>query len=349
MQDEMNVAGVRIGKDTDVFVIAEIGHNHQGSIETCKKMFDAAKKAGASSVKLQKRQNRSMFTKALYNENYNSENAYADTYGEHREALEFDDAQYRELKQYADEIGIIFFSTAFDLESADFLHNLDMPCYKIASGDLTNIPLLKHVAAFGKPMFISTGGATMEDVRRAYDAVKPINSQICILQCTAGYPPAWEELNIGVIATYQAEFPDTVIGFSSHDNGIAMPVAAYALGMRVVEKHFTLNRAWKGTDQAFSLEPQGMEKLVRDLRRTRIAMGDGIKRQYPSELKPLSKMAKKLVFKHDLPAGHTLTLEDIAFKVPNDGIPPYRVEEYIGRVLSTSVAEDQNLADPLFA
>lgn len=349
MQHEMNVAGVRISDETDVFVIAEIGHNHQGNIETCKKMFDAAKHAGATAVKLQKRQNRSMFTKASYNEIYNSENAYADTYGEHREALEFNDAQYRELKDYADKIGIIFFSTAFDLESADFLHNLDMPCYKIASGDLTNIPLLKHVASFGRPMFISTGGATMEDVQRAYDVVKPLNKEICLLQCTAGYPPAWEELNLGVIATYKAAFPDTVIGFSSHDNGIAMPVAAYALGMRVVEKHFTLNRAWKGTDQAFSLEPQGMEKLVRDLRRTRIAMGDGIKRQYPSELKPLSKMAKKMVFKRDLPAGHVLSLDDIAFKVPNDGLPPYRVEEFVGSTLTAPVTEDQNLAEQLFA
>lgn len=349
MQHEMNVAGTRIGDDTDVFVIAEIGHNHQGNLETCKKMFDAAKAAGASSVKLQKRQNKSMFTKALYNEMYNSENAYADTYGEHREALEFDDAQYRELKAYADEIGIIFFSTAFDIESADFLHNLDMPCYKIASGDLLNLPLLKHVAEFGKPMFISTGGATMEDVRRAYDAVKPINKEICILQCTAGYPPAWEELNLGVIATYREAFPDTVIGFSSHDNGIAMPVAAYALGMRVVEKHFTLNRAWKGTDQAFSLEPQGMEKMVRDLQRTRIAMGDGVKRQYPSELKPLSKMAKKMVFKADLPAGHTLTIEDVAFKVPNDGLPPYMIDAFLGRKLTQAVTEEQNLDESAFA
>lgn len=347
MSREMNIAGVRVADDTDVFIIAEIGHNHQGNIETCKQMFDAAKTAGATAVKLQKRQNKSMFTKAMYEETYNSENAYADTYGEHREALEFDHDQYMELKAYADEIGIIFFSTAFDVESADFLQEIDLPCFKIASGDLTNTPLLKHVATMGKPMIMSTGGAVMDDVQRAYDTVMPLNDNVCIMQCTAGYPPAWEELDLGVIATYRQAFPEAVIGFSSHDNGIAMPVAAYPLGMRMVEKHFTLNRAWKGTDQAFSLEPPGMRRLVRDLQRLRIALGDGVKRQYPSELKPLYKMAKKIVFNRDLPQGHVVTMADLAFKVPNDGLPPYRVEEFIGKTLSADVVEDQNLTEQL--
>lgn len=344
---EMNVAGVRIADDTDVFVIAEIGHNHQGDMEKCKQLFDAAKESGANAVKLQKRQNKTMFTKAMYNEVYNSENAYAETYGEHREFLEFDFDQYKELKEYAEEIGIVFFSTAFDIPSADFLAKLDIPCFKMASGDLTNLPLLKYVAEMGKPMFMSTGGGTMDDVRRAHDAVAAINSNFCIMQCTAGYPPEWQELNLAVIATYRDAFPDTVIGFSSHDSGIAMALAAYPLGMRVVEKHFTLNRAWKGTDQAFSLEKPGLRRLVRDLRRVRIAMGDGVKRQYDSEKKPLYKMAKKLVFNRDLPQGHVLTSEDIACKVPNDGIPPYRMDEFVGKTLTAPVIEDQSVAEEL--
>src|SRR5688572_21042252 len=155
MAGELKIAGVRVADDTDVFVIAEIGHNHQGDIAICKRMFDAAKASGATAVKLQKRQNKSMFTKAMYEEKYNSENAYADTYGEHREALEFDHDQYMELKAYAEQIGIIFFSTAFDFESADFLRDIDLPCFKIASGDITNTPLLEHVAKMGKPMILS--------------------------------------------------------------------------------------------------------------------------------------------------------------------------------------------------
>ena len=156
------------------------------------------------------------------------------------------------------------------------LAELDMPAYKIASGDLTNTPLLRFVAEIGKPMIVSTGGGTLDDVRRAYDCVAEINPQVALLQCTAGYPVEnWEELDLRVIETYRELFPDAVVGYSGHDNGIAMPVAAYVLGGRIVEKHFTLNRAMKGTDHRFSLEPVGLRKLVRDLQRTRLALGDG--------------------------------------------------------------------------
>ena len=155
-------------------------------------------------------------------------------------------------------------------------------------------------------MIVSTGGALLEDVQRAYDTIMPINPQLAILQCTAGYPAAFEELDLRVIATYRERFPGAVIGFSSHDNGIAMPVAAYMLGARIVEKHFTLNRAMKGTDHAFSLEPVGLRKMVRDLERTYKAMGDGSKKIYDSEKAPIVKMGKSLVVARDLPSGHVL-------------------------------------------
>ena len=148
-----------------------------------------------------------------------------------------------------------FFATAFDLASADFLAELDMPAYKIASADLINTPLLRHVASTGKPVVLSTGGATLDDVRRGHETVAEINPQIVLLQCTAGYPAEWDELDLRVITTYRECFPAAVVGLSSHDSGIAMAVAAYVLGARVIEKHFTLNRALKGTDHRFSLEP----------------------------------------------------------------------------------------------
>ncbi len=345
MGREIKIRDVTINDESDVFVIAEIGHNHQGDIQKCKDMFRAAKECGCTAVKLQKRDNRALYTADMYNEPYNSENAYAPTYGEHREYLEFNRDQYAELMAYAQEIGILFFSTAFDVPSADLLESLDVPCYKIASGDLKTIPLIKHVARFGKPMFISTGGATMDDVRRMVDAVAPINTQLCIMQCTSGYPPAFEELNIRVIETFRREFPDFVIGFSSHDNGIAMPLIGYMLGARAVEKHFTLNRAWKGTDQSFSLEPPGMRRLVRDLQRARIALGDGVKKSYPSEAKPLMKMGKKLVAARDLPSGHILTERDITFKSPGDGLPPYQIDRFIGRKLTRPLKVDDNLTE----
>lgn len=337
------INGVEINDDSDCYVIAEIGHNHQGSVDQCKKLFKAAKAAGADAVKLQKRDNRALFTKEMYDSPYNSENAYAPTYGAHREFLEFGRDEYAELKNYARELHIAFFSTAFDLPSAKLLAELEMPAYKIASGDLNNTPLLKYVAEQGKPMIVSTGGATMEEVQRAYDTIMPINNQLCIMQCTSGYPPTFEEMNLRVIETYRKAFRDIVIGFSAHDSGIAMALAGYMLGGRMVEKHFTLNRAFRGTDHAFSLEPHGLEKMVRDLRRARIALGDGVKRRYPSEDGPIFKMGKKIVAAADLPAGHVLTEADLMYKCPADGLPPYMYDKVLGRRLATSLKEDQNI------
>lgn len=343
MARELTIDNFTISDDSDCFVIAEIGNNHQGDLQKAKEMFKAAKECGVNAVKLQKRDNKSLLTRAAYNKPYENENSFGATYGEHREALEFGRTEYVELKKYAAEIGLTMFSTAFDMNSADFLAELDMPLYKVASGDLKNTPLLKHIAKIGKPMIISTGGGTMEDVQRAYDAIMPINSQLCILQCTASYPAEPEDLNLRVVTTYRERFPDVIIGLSDHENGIAMALAAYVLGSRMVEQHFTLNHTWKGTDHAFSLEPIGMRKLVRDLRRVRIALGDGEKKIYSSEVNPITKMGKKLVASHDLKAGHALTMADIAVKSPSDGIPPYELDNVIGKVLRNALSEDDNI------
>ncbi|HEX6617609.1 MAG TPA: N-acetylneuraminate synthase family protein, partial [Gemmatimonadales bacterium] len=332
--------GFEISDASDCYVIAEIGHNHGGSIETCKEMFDEAKGCGAHAVKLQKRDNRSLYTREFFNKPYENENSYGATYGEHREALEFGRDEYQELQRYARELGVTFFATVFDMPSADFLARLDMPAYKIASGDLKSTPLLRRVAELGKPMVVSTGGATMDDVARAYDAIAPINPQLAFLQCTAAYPASAEDLNLRVISTLRSTYPDLVVGLSDHENGIAMAVAAYVLGARIVEKHFTLNHTWKGTDHAFSLEPIGMRKLVRDLRRTREALGTGIKCPLPVEQGPLVKMGKMLVAARALEAGHRLTAADLVMKSPGDGLPPYFLEQVIGSRLTAPLQPD---------
>ena len=339
----LTIDGFEISDASDCYVIAEIGHNHGGSIEMCKELFDEAKGCGAHAVKLQKRDNRSLYTREFFNKPYENENSYGATYGEHREALEFGRSEYQELKAYATELGVTFFATAFDFKSAELLADLDMPAYKIASGDLTNTPLLRFVAEIGKPMIVSTGGGTLDDVCRAHDCIAEINPQIALLQCTAGYPAEWNELDLRVISTFRELFSETVVGFSGHDNGIAMPIAAYVLGGRIVEKHFTLNRASKGTDHRFSLEPVGMRKLVRDLQRTRLALGDGTKTPHPSEAEPIMKMGKKLVGATTLPAGHVLRREDLALKSPGDGMPPYELDNVIGRTLRQPLAEDSAL------
>ncbi|HBB6898883.1 TPA: N-acetylneuraminate synthase family protein [Legionella pneumophila] len=343
MRRVLNLGHREVSDSSPCYVIAEIGHNHQGSLEKCKDLIQAAVEAGADAVKLQKRNNRNLFTREMYNSPYNSENAFGSTYGEHREFLEFSKLEYLELKTFCHNLRVDFFSTAFDFESADFLEELDIPYFKIASGDLRNLPLIEYVARFGKPIFISTGGADFEDVQRVYDRIMPINSNICIMQCTSGYPCEYNELNLRVIETYRKEFPDVVVGFSSHDSGIASPVAGYVLGARVIEKHFTLNRTWKGTDHAFSLGPQGFRKMVRDIRRVEQALGDGIKRCYQSEEKPHYKMAKKIVAGRNLPIGHIISFEDLKFKSPADGVPPYRVNEFLGKKTLVALNEDDSV------
>ena len=341
MNRTLTINGRLINDDGDCYVIAELGHNHQGSVDTAKRMIEAAADCGVDAVKLQKRDNRTLFVRSLYASPYENENSYGPTYGAHREALEFGRAEYRELIDFAGEKGLSLFATAFDFPSADFLADLDVPAYKTASGDLTNTPLLAHVAAIGKPMIVSTGGGNMDDIRRAYDTIMPINPQLCILQCTAAYPiEKYEDMNLAVIPTLREAFPENVIGLSDHESGITMALAAYMLGARVVEKHFTLNRAWRGTDHAFSLNPQGLRRLVRNFSRARTGMGDGVKRRLPCEEKPLYKMSKSLVAARALPGGIRLAREDVAIKSPGGGLPPYELETILGRTLKEALPED---------
>lgn len=337
---ELRIGSTTISDATEAYVVAEIGHNHQGSLTQCKELFRQAKAAGANAVKLQKRDNRTLFTRAMYDSPYDNENSFGRTYGEHREALELGRDSYVELKELAFALGLDFFATAFDFKSADFLADLDMPAFKIASADLTNTPLLEHIARFGKPMIVSTGGGTMADVERAYQTIMPIHGELAILQCTAAYPVQPEDMNLRVIESFRDAFETTVIGLSDHQNGIAMALVAYVLGARIFEKHFTLNRSMKGTDHAFSLEPAGLTKLVRDLRRAHVAMGDGVKRRLDIETKPLLKMAKKLVAARAMPAGHRLERRDLALKSPGDGLLPYHLGRVLGKRLVSGVEED---------
>ena len=222
MQSNLTIGPDRIRDDSECYVIAEIGCNHMGDVEKAKDMFSRAKECGANAVKMQKRDMGALFTSEMYRMPYINANSFGATYGSHREALEFGRDEYVELQRYAESLGITMFATPFDFPSADFLEDLGMPAYKTASADITNTPFLKYVAGFGKPMLVSTGGAAMEDVERAYDAVTPINSQVCLLQCTSSYPVEPEDMNLRVIETYRARFPGTVIGLSDHQNGIAM-------------------------------------------------------------------------------------------------------------------------------
>lgn len=338
---KIKIGNVTIEKDQKCFVIAELGHNHQGDIEIAKEMIVSAADCGANAVKLQKRFNKCLYSTEMYNKPYENENSFGKTYGEHREALEFNLEQYKELKTFSNQRGVEFFATAFDFKSVDFLNELDVPAYKIASGDITNFPLLEYIAQRKKPIILSTGASSMDDVRNAYAILRKHTDQICLMQCTAGYPVEnYSEINLKVIETYQNEFPECVIGYSGHESGIVIPVIAYVLGALVIEKHFTLNRAMKGTDHRFSLEPQGLKKMIRDLHRTKDALGTGEKKFYPSERDARRKMGKSIVINQNTKSGTRISKEILTFKSPGDGIPPSELDHILGKTILTDLNSD---------
>ena len=341
---EIKLGDFKISQDDPCFVIAEIGHNHQGDVETTKKMIDQAAFYGANAVKLQKRNNKKLYAPELYNKPYENENSFGKTYGEHREFLEFGEKEYKELQAYSEKKGVVFFATAFDLDSVDFLEALNVPAYKIASGDITNYPLLEYIASKKKPVIFSTGACDLNEVQAAYHIIKKYTDKICILQCTAAYPADPKDIHLNVIRTYLEEFPEAIIGYSGHDNGIVLPVVAYVLGARVVEKHFTLNRSMKGTDHKFSLEPQGMRRMVRDLGRVKEALGSGDKKCYPFERSAKEKMGKSIVVGRDVKSGETLIEEMVAYKSPGNGIPPSKLKEVVGKKFKLDLSRDTLLA-----
>lgn len=336
-----------ISQDGPCYVIAEIGHNHQGNLDTALKMIQVAANCGVQAVKFQKRNNKTLFTEAFYNRLYDNENSFGNTYGEHREYLEFNKSQYIELKRCAEENGLEFMTTAFDVESVEFLEDIGITSHKIASADITNTPLLEYVAKLGKPLFVSTGASTLDEIKIAYKTIIPYNDKVCILHCTASYPTEYKNLNLKVIETLENEFPDAVIGYSGHDNGILAPVIAHMLGASVIEKHFTLNHAWKGTDHKFSLEPEGLRKQVRDLRRVKISIGDSKKILHDFELEARKKMGKGIYTARPIPAGTVLTLSDICLKSPATNTPPYLIGKIIGKRLITDLDKEYPLSQDL--
>jgi N-acetylneuraminate synthase/sialic acid synthase len=343
MQRFFRIADRVISDNSLPFVVAEIGHNHGGNLEHCKFLFRLAKEAGADAVKLQKRDNKGLYTEAAYNEIYNSTHSYGATYGQHREALEFGRDEYIQLKHYARELGLILFATAFDEASADFLELLEVPVVKIASGDLLNVPLIRHIALKRIPIILSTGGGTFEDIFRATHTMEICGASFALLYCMGTYPNRAEELNMLVIKKLRDIYPNIVIGFSSHYDGILAPVSAYHYGASIIEVHFTDSHVNKGTDHSLSLQPQGMKEMIHYLREAKKMQGNGIKQKSDREEACLMKMKKSLYPARILPDGWIIMPEDIAIKSPGGGIPPYES----GRIVGKAVIGQMNMNTPL--
>ncbi len=276
-----------VGDGQSTFVIAEIGINHNGSMENVKKMIDMAVAAGCDAVKFQKRTIELVYTPEELAKP--RENVFGPTNGDLKRGLEFGEAQYKEIDAYCKEKGIMWFASPWDTQSVDFLEKFNVPCYKVASATLTDDELLKQIKSKGKPVILSTGMSTVEQIRHAVEVLGTDN--LVLLHCTATYPSKLEELNLNVIPWMKETF-QVPVGYSSHATGVVEPVIAVALGACAVEAHITLDRAMWGSDQAASLEPRGLEIIVRDIRNVPVVLGDGKKVVYETEKPIIEKLRK---------------------------------------------------------
>lgn len=293
MARELWIADRRIADDAPPFVIAEIGNNHCGDVKLAQQMIRVAATCGADAVKLQVRNNRALYSQALLDAPYANENSFGPTYGAHRMALELSEDDLRRTAVTATAAQVIWFGTAFDEASADRLMVLGAPVIKLASGALTDAALQIHTAKLGVPIIQSTGGASDAQIDAAVQRLSAHTTRFALLHCTAEYPAKPEHANLRCIPVLRRRYPDTVIGFSSHFTGLSFSLAAYAFGASIFEHHFTLDRAMKGTDHAFSLEPKGLSTLCDDLQKLYMGLGDGVKRMLDVERGPIAKMRRR--------------------------------------------------------
>ena len=283
--------GRTIGAGQPAYVIAEIGINHNGSLDIAKQLIDEAVTAKVDAVKFQKRTPELCVPRDQWE-------IMRDTpwgrmsYIDYKRKTEFGPLEYAAIDQYCHERGIDWFASAWDVESVDFLESFDTCLYKLASASLTDFPLIEKILHTGRPLMLSTGMSTMTEIQDAIELVRHVDADypLLVAHATSAYPCKPEELNLRMIPTLQAAYPDIPIGYSGHETGLTTTVAAVTLGATFVERHFTLDRAMWGSDHAASVEPQGFQRLVRDIRDVETAFGDGVKRVYESELGPMKRL-----------------------------------------------------------
>lgn len=328
------------------FIIAEAGVNHNGDLSRARQLVDAAVDACADAVKFQTFQAKKLVTSTAARAKYQSENtANAESQEKMLRQLELPENAEQELFAYCGKKGIQFLSTPFDEESADMLHATGMRVFKIPSGELTNKPLLQHVASYKKPIILSTGMSTLGEVEKAIHWIAerwgnfPVKENLTLLHCVSNYPAAFHDVNLLAMETMRRAF-GLPVGYSDHTKGIEASVAAAALGASVIEKHFTLDKNLPGPDHKASLEPEELNHLVQAIRNVEKAMGDGVKQPTAAERETMVIARKSLVAARDMAAGDALTINDIVIKRPGTGIPPEFVDVVAGMRLSRDVSRD---------
>ncbi|MGI6732423.1 MAG: N-acetylneuraminate synthase [Anaerovoracaceae bacterium] len=325
-----------------VFVIAEAGVNHNGSLELAKKLVDAAKDAGADCVKFQTFISKNIVSKNAVKAEYQKQQTEPEeSQHDMLKKLELSFNEFVKLNDYCKSKDIEFMSTAFDFDSIDFLDSLEMGTWKIPSGDITNLPYLIKIAKLNKPVILSTGMSTMEDIRSAIKALKENGvAELTVLHCTTEYPTPFEDVNLNAMNTIKEEF-GVKVGYSDHTKGIEVPIAAVALGATVIEKHFTLDRNMEGPDHKASLEPNELKAMVDSIRHIELALGNGMKQPAESEKKNMAVARKSIIASKDIKAGEIFTEENLAVKRPGHGISPMRWFDVIGKSAPRDFEEDE--------
>ena len=315
-------------------IIAEAGVNHNGSIELAKQLVDKAVEAGVDYIKFQTFKAAKLVTKAAKQAEYQQRNIGKEDDSQYQmlKKLELSPEDHEVLIAYCQEKGIKFFSTAFDFDSIEYLHSLNLGLWKIPSGEITNYPYLKKIAQFGEPIILSTGMCEMEDISAAMNVLLKNGvkrEQITILHCNTEYPTPFEDVNLRAMQEIKDEFQVNV-GYSDHTRGIEIPIAAVALGAQIIEKHFTLDRNMEGPDHKASLEPTELKAMVTAIRHIEQALGSGHKTASASERKNIAIARKSIIAAHIIKKGELLTEENLTVKRPGTGISPMRWEEILG-------------------
>lgn len=334
MTDSLTIQGRKVSRLASPYVIAEVGVNHNGRVDLARQLIDVAVECGADAVKFQTFDPSRLVSVSASTAPYQAAATGEQTQQQMLASLALPPETWRELRNHAEMRGIHFLSTAFDVESARLLVELGVPALKVPSGELTNLPFVRELAAFGLPMLLSTGMGDLEEVRAAVEACEPAPS-LALFHCVSAYPAPEREANLRAIATLQATF-GVPTGWSDHTEGSLTAVAAVAAGATLLEKHITLDRAMEGPDHAASEDPGGFEEYVTAVRRTAAALGDGIKRPQPSELPNLEAARRSWHATRDLREGEAITATDVTALRPATGLPPS--VSIVGRRLRHGVA-----------
>ena len=337
------IAGHDIGESRAPFVVAEAGVNHNGDAALAMRLIDAAADAGADAVKFQTFDAGSLATAGAERAAYQRTDGEAGTQLQMLRALELGRDEWRRLRSRADERRILFLSTPFDEASVELLTTLDVPAYKIGSGDLTNAILLRQVGARRRPVILSTGMGTLSDVAAAIAELDRAGADgVALLHCTSAYPADLADLNLRAMDELRARFR-RIVGLSDHSDGLVAPVAATARGAAIIEKHLTLDRGLPGPDHAASLDPMAFARMVREVRGAWDALGDGRKEPRPAEMDTMRVARRSLVTRRALPAGRVIAADDLDAKRPGTGISPMLVDGVVGRRLRVAVGPEHLL------